>query len=347
MITSVLRSRLGRAAAIALLIAVPVVSLSVTPVQAAAAARSADIQPATGLGPAPPGRTWASFGYDAALYQLVLFGGNDGGTVYGDTWTWKHGIWTKRDPARSPSARTGAAMVYDPATRQLLLFGGSSKPGTSGGFKGDTWAWTGSTWRELHPAASPSARHNADMIYDSATGNVVLFGGYDGRYLGDTWSWDGTTWTQLSPATSPSPRDSEPLVYDPATQTAIMYGGFNTGGRLSDTWSWDGTTWTELSPAASPGVVTIAWQGAYDAASGQVLLFGGDPGSDRKPHDLTWDWTGTNWTQLSPDKSPLRREYGSMTYDALNQRIVLFGGASNGTQTKEPSSTRLWNGSTW
>jgi hypothetical protein len=94
-------------------------------------------------------------------------------------------------------------------------------------------------------------------------------------------------------------------------------------------------------------MVTVGWQAAYDAASGQVLLFGGDPGFSRRPQNLTWEWTGTNWTLLSPAKSPLRREYGSMTYDALNQRIVLFGGASNGTQTKESSSTRLWNGSTW
>jgi hypothetical protein len=94
-------------------------------------------------------------------------------------------------------------------------------------------------------------------------------------------------------------------------------------------------------------VVTIAWQAAYDAASGQVLLFGGDPGSARPPQNLTWEWTGSNWTQLSPAKSPRGREYGSMIYDALDQRIILFGGASNGTQTKEPSSTRRWNGSSW
>jgi hypothetical protein len=97
---------------------------------------------------------------------------------------------------------------------------------------------------------------------------------------------------------------------------------------------------TRQDPVRSPSART-------GAASGQVLLFGGGPGSDRPPQGLTWGWTGTTWTQLSPVKSPPGREYGSMTYDALNQQIVLFGGASNGIQTKEPSSTWLWNGSTW
>ena len=47
------------------------------------------------------------------------------------------------------------------------------------------------------------------MAYDAATGQLVLFGGFDqqhGADLNDTWTWNGTTWTQLSPATSPPAR---------------------------------------------------------------------------------------------------------------------------------------------
>ncbi len=141
----------------------------------------------------PPGRELASFGHDQTHHELVLFGGDNGTTVFGDTWTRRHGTWTQQHPARSPSPRTGAAMVYDATTRQLLLFGGSRLIGTGGGFLSDTWIWDGSTWRKLHPATSPPARHNADMIYDAATGNVVLFGGYNGQRLNDTWTWDGAT----------------------------------------------------------------------------------------------------------------------------------------------------------
>jgi hypothetical protein len=42
---------------------------------------------------------------------------------------------------------------------------------------GDTWTWDGSTWTQQHPVPSPSARTDASMAYDAATGTVVLFGG--------------------------------------------------------------------------------------------------------------------------------------------------------------------------
>jgi hypothetical protein len=286
---------------------------------------------------------WAGFAYDQARDEFVLFGGNNESTVLGDTWTRKGVTWTQQQPAHSPSARTGAAMVYDPASRQLLLFGGST--GTESGFQNDTWIWNGTTWRRLHPAASPPARHNADLAYDAATGQVIMFGGYDGSYLGDTWAWNGTTWTQLTPATSPSPRDSESMTYDAATQTIVLFGGFSSAtGRLGDTWSFNGTTWTQLTPATSPGIVTIAWQAAYDPAAQQVLIFGGDLGSGHL-QNLTWAWNGTTWTQLTPATSPPDRAYGSLAYDPATQAILLYGG--NNTRGAYPSGPWRWDGTTW
>src|SRR5215471_15896265 len=49
------------------------------------------------------------------------------------------------------------------------------------------------TWIKQAPAASPSARDSAAMVYDPAARNVVLFGGRGpgGRAFGDTWVWNG------------------------------------------------------------------------------------------------------------------------------------------------------------
>ena len=46
------------------------------------------------------------------------------------------------------------------------------------------------------------------MAYDSAHGQVVLFGGQDANLnaLNDTWVWDGTNWTQKFPQTIPPAR---------------------------------------------------------------------------------------------------------------------------------------------
>jgi Kelch motif/Galactose oxidase, central domain len=297
--------------------------------------------------PGPAGRVWTSWADDPATGQVVLFGGDQAyrtsgpDNVLGSTWTWNGSAWTKQQPAAAPSPRTGAAMVYDAATGQLLLFGGSSHPFSGGGYLGDTWTWDGTTWTELHPATSPPARHNADMIYDAASSEVILFGGYDGHYLSDTWAWDGTTWTQLHPAASPPPRDTHSLVYDPATQTAILFGGFN-GEGLSDTWSWDGTTWTQLSPATSPGMTSTAWQAAYDDASQQLVLYGGDANTHFS--NETWAWTGSTWTQLQPAANAGRRAYGSLTYDPALQRLVMFGGSN---RARDLTSLWEWNGTTW
>jgi hypothetical protein len=321
--------------------------LPAAPVQAAARAATATRHAHQGHQISitrPPGRAWPSFAYDPAHQDLVLFGGDNGTTVFGDTWTRQFGAWTRRHPANSPSPRTGAALVYDAATGQLLLFGGSTLIGTGGGFLGDTWTWTGTTWRRLHPATSPPARHNADMIYDAATGNVVLFGGFDGQYLGDTWTWDGTTWAQQATATAPAPRDTGSFVYDAATGTGVLYGGFNGIAAFTDTWSWNGT-WTQLTPATSAGRVTYAWDAAYDAATQQVLLFGGGKANHTNGR-ATWEWNGTTWTRLSPATAPEGRGAGSMTYNAATQRIVLFGGQGP-LQNTYPTATWVWDGTTW
>ena len=90
----------------------------------------------------------------------------------------------------------------------------------------------------------------------------------------------------------------------------------------------------------------MAWQGAYDTASKQVLLFGGDAGGSKPFLNATWAWTGTTWTQLSPATPPPARAYGSMTYDSANQRVVLYAGRTN-LPTTYPTTAWSWDGSTW
>ena len=293
----------------------------------------------------PPGREWAAFAYYPPQHQLVLFGGRHPGMVFGDTWTRTGATWTQQHPATAPSARTGAAMAYDPASHQLLLFGGGATTGT--GFSNQTWTWNGTTWTLLHPSTSPPAREDTGLVYDAATKTVLLFAGWHGAYWDDTWSWNGSTWTQLHPGTSPSGRDSFAFVYNPATRAVVLFGGFRgTGYAPGDTWSWNGTTWTQLSPAASPGVDVFAWQAAYDPASHQVVLFGGDGGGGRPFLNGTWAWTGSNWSQLSAAASPPGRAYGTLTYDGADQRVVLFAGSERALQVF-PSTIWSWNGSTW
>jgi hypothetical protein len=103
------------------------------------------------------------------------------------------------------------------------------------------------TWTKQHPAASPSARWDAGMAYDAATGNIVLFGGgSDGdKSLGDTWTWDGSTWTKQHPAARPFTRAYAAVAYDAATSNIVLFGGLHFGcpctGYLRSTWTWGGS----------------------------------------------------------------------------------------------------------
>jgi hypothetical protein len=99
---------------------------------------------------------------------------------------------------------------------------------------------TAPNWTRQSPATSPAGRYDASMTYDAATGNTVLFGGFNARPLSDTWAWDGSTWTNQVPATTPHPREYASMAYDAAISNVVLFGGTsNQGGtRLDDTWAW-------------------------------------------------------------------------------------------------------------
>jgi len=186
--------------------------------------------------------------YDAAMGQIVLFGGYNG-NYPGDTWVWDGTTWTQLSPASSPPATLGASMAYDAATGQIVLFVGSN-----------TWTWNGTTWTQQSPANSPPARSEASMTYDAATGEVVLFGGFgNSGPLNDTWTWNGTTWTQQYPASTPSIRESASVAYDAATGQIVLFGGDDFSTFLGDTWN------LQLAPAGSGILSSVASMNAGTA----------------------------------------------------------------------------------
>lgn len=134
--------------------------------------------------------------YDAATSQVLLYGEHSQAM-----WAWNGSDWSQIPSTGGPSPRVGASMVYDAALGQVLLFGGNAATGfqprsasqdesfTLGSPLNDLWAWGGSAWKQLHPATSPPARFYAQMAYDAATGQVVLFGGSVNTVadIADTW----------------------------------------------------------------------------------------------------------------------------------------------------------------
>ncbi len=100
-------------------------------------------------------------------------------------------------------------------------------------------------------------------------------------------------------------------------------------------------SWSELQPSASPSARSRAGM-AFDAASGQLVLFGGADSSSVLGD--TWTWDGSNWTQAQPSTSPPAREWASMAHDPATRQLVLFGGLSAAGRLGD---TWTWDGSTW
>ncbi len=99
-------------------------------------------------------------------------------------------------------------------------------------------------------------------------------------------------------------------------------------------------TWTQLSPGTSPPARAGA-SIAFDPATGQLILFGGEDGSIFL--NDTWTWSGSTWTKLSPSTSPPAREYASIAFDPATGQLLLFGG----NYSDYLGDTWAWDGTTW
>jgi hypothetical protein len=164
--------------------------------------------------------------------------------------------------------------------------------------------------------------------------------------------------TTACPA-SPAARAANVVSYDGATGQVMLFGGLGTGSTLNDTWSWSGTTWTQVADAADAGCTTTCTSSprpraassmAYDPASNQLILFGGDGGGIGFLND-TWNWNGTTWTQVADSGdagcyntcpgSPQARSGAAMAYDPAIGKLVLFGGLG------PLNDTWTWDGTSW
>ena len=191
------------------------------------------------------------------------------------------------------------------------------------------------------------------MAYDPLHHVVLLFGGTieaaDAQQTNETWAWNGHGWKQLHPASSP-PALQGTMVYDAASQRVILflYQVQSAGKVANEMWSWDGMTWQRLYPATMPEAVGASI--VYDEARHEIVLFGGGVPSMRTVTmvNTTWTWDGMNWRQQYPAMSPSPRSGAAMTYDAVRQQIILYGGTGDGSGVSSVASeTWTWDGTTW
>jgi N-acetylneuraminic acid mutarotase len=172
---------------------------------------------------------------------------------------------------------------------------------------------------------------------------MLVFGGYTGAaFLDELVSYRPAVngWTQPAASLRPPARSNHATAWDSTQQRMLVFGGFGPGGYLNDLWAYDPreSTWRLLSPHVPlidpPFPVPPAREeasAAWDAAHGQLLVFGGTRGGE--PLDDLWAYRPAtdSWVELVPDESaPVGRMRHSAVWDAGRGEMLVFGGYGGG-----------------
>jgi len=312
--------------------------------------------------------------------KVILYGGSSADVPLQDTYEWSPTGWTL--VATSPNnagAQKKHAMAYDSVRQRVLLIGSAANPGQwelySGGWHtasgtypeprngtrlvyqpwngrtlmigglnyDETWEWDGTGWSRW-PTQATQPTFPWEYAAVATRDHILLFGGVEGvARTANTWKLANDVWTLVPTSTVPTARHRHAMAYDVARDRVVMFGGY--GGQVFDeTWEWDGVDWTEKTPTHRPPARFFAAM-AYDPIRQRTLLFGGYNGNDNLEAVLedTWEWDGTDWTELHPEVSPSRRERGNAVFDPRRGRIVMWGGSA----LNASSDLWEWDGTNW
>jgi len=151
---------------------------------------------------------------------------------YFQTWQFRKNNWGLLTTAHTPPGRTHSALVYDESGHRLLLFGGFGVPDkqTYRGCYNDVWAFDGLDWQRIETSNPPPGRENASLIFESATGKIVLTGGNsEGHIFNDVWEFSPDTgiWRERTVAGDDPGRTEAASAYDPVRDRLIIWGGLS------------------------------------------------------------------------------------------------------------------------
>lgn len=301
----------------------------------------------------------------------------------GDVWVWDdetlswdqkettggHNEWCSPVPRATVQGGNSSVAVGSATGWQTLMFGGRGRwgdefatcaPGdpnpqrdTSLFLLDETWRWDSTDcdvfqahevcWHELATAASPPPRSMMAMTYDHVHRRAILFGGFSSTSGNpDNAAPVGDTWTLLTPSSG--------TLSDPC----LKFSGCGTtfanevgSGRWAE---------QELEDLPPPPDARWAPAMAADPVRGVVVMFGGcrennpcdGSGALGGATDETWIWDGEAWTRKITPIAPSPRYGASMAWDAEDERLILYGGASGaGGATTMLSDTWAFDGQLW
>jgi hypothetical protein len=276
--------------------------------------------------------------------------------------------WIKLYPTgMAPEGRHLCTSIYDVVNNRMVIFGGHAEPGP---FVNDVWMLQNAnglggtpTWIKLIPTGmAPDGREWHSAVYCPASNRMVIFGGINNlsQSLNDVWMLQNANglggtpaWIKLNPTgMRPDPRVGHSSVYDVVNNRMVVFGGSTTDGWSSfvnDAWvlqnanGLGGTpTWIKLIPT---GMTLLSERedhsAVYDAANNRMVVFGGWAQTKelvQKYFNDVWVLNNANglsasaWVHMEPSGTePIGRELHTAVYDAVRNRMVLYGGATEGS----------------
>jgi galactose oxidase-like protein len=280
--------------------------------------------------------------YDSLGDRFVTAGGD--GELYvlsPETLQWSRGV--AHGPG--PSRRGGAGIAIDPIAHRLLVCGGSDASYYD--MHSDAWVLPldgPQVWKRLVPDATRAPiRGGAGDGYDPSRSRLVVFGGSDelGGFRNDTWAVDlsgAPSWSALATRGSPPPgRYWHATAWDPVRDALVVFGGHNGDPYhpLGDLWvlsfARGKPAWAQIAPAGAGPAARMLSQLVYDSARDRFLLLFGYDGA----HALSDVWelrisSTPAWRQLAPGgAAPASRAAEMCVYDAVRDRVLVFGGGTN------------------
>ena len=257
-----------------------------------------------------------------------------------------------RSPAERsefPSPQGYPLLAYDPIRDRIWQAGGFT---TDGALIYDlfTFSTRSRKWTPVDNALGPTSWDA--MALDVRSRKLILYQGYSAAFDAvdvETWAYDVETgvWENRNPTVQPPTRWGSMMVYDPKADRVLLYGGANFAEGLAcgfctattvlgDLWAYDyeSNTWTERHPSVSPPPHHFPVL-EYVPAIDRVVLFGGFQQGFASLFNDTWsyDYNTNRWTNLSPANPPAPRAYHYMALEPRTNRIVVFGGTLNPSET--------------
>ena len=184
------------------------------------------------------------------------------------------------------------------------------------------WTWNGHAWKVMTTGSRTASFElfSSSIVDDAVSGKLATFGGNvaqpaptplpcnvcaggnavqpSASRTGSESIWTGTAWKQVITYDGGPAMPAVAFVGDPASHNDVVL------TESGQTWLWTGV-WTRAHPGTSPPIVSSA-ASTYDAATGQVVMFGGAGATSRATglYDQTWTWNGSDWTRRGGSEGP-------------------------------------------